>query len=656
MAVESAGYHVAWIGRAEHDAERTISVVTFSGPGEFLLKTKVTWGDDARGQGVLGTAIRNRRASIVRDLEHDPRFAVWRSAVQENRLGSAIGVPLVVDDQVYGALAIYATDRAAFEATEAELLEDMAANIAHGMAGLRAQRERDASSRVAAELLDHLRRAQRVAQLGTWELDLATGKMRASEGSFEIYGMPATLALPLDLGEVKSFVLPEYRPLLDRTLAEFIAGRGPYDVEFAIRRRTDGEVRFVHSRAELLLDAAGRPATAVGTVQDITARRQLEQQLLQAQKMESVGRLAGGVAHDFNNLLTVILSYTTILSRSVGQDHPFCGDLQEIERAARRATDLTRQLLAFSRKQVMQPRVMDLNQVVAAAERMLRRLIGEDIELVNIPGTALGKVFSDPGQIEQVIMNLAVNARDAMARGGRLTIETANVQLTAEYASTHRDVRPGPYVMLAVTDSGEGMNAETKSHIFEPFFTTKKEKGTGLGLSTVYGIVHQSGGHIWVYSEPGHGTTFKIYLPFATGEETKAPPAPVEPLGGQATETILVVEDDEQVRTVICRTLQRAGYTVLAAADPPTAMSLAKQHARAVHVLLTDVVLPGMTGPVMARELTALYPSTKVIFMSGYTDNAIVHQGLLEPSVAFIQKPFTPQALGAKIRAVLDRG
>jgi len=654
IAVESAGYYVAWIGRAEHDAARTVSVMTYAGPGEFLFKTKVTWGDDARGQGVIGTAIRTRRAFIIRDLENDPRFEVWREVARENRLGSAIGVPLVIENEVYGALAIYASYQEAFEAPEAELLEDMGANIAHGLAALRAQRERDTSARVAAEALDHLHRAQKVAQIGTWEMDLTTGQTRASQESFQIYGIATTADLTISSDTLKSLSLPDYRPMLDRSMAEFTAVRAPYDVEYAIRRPSDGEVRFVHNRAELSRDASGRPVLALGTIQDITARRQLEQQFLQAQKMESVGRLAGGVAHDFNNLLTVIHSYTNILMRSVGTEHPFHADLQEIQRAAHRAGDLTRQLLAFSRKQLMQPRVLDLNQVVGSAERMLRRLIGEDIELVNIAGPSLGKVFADPGQIEQVIMNLAVNARDAMARGGRLTIETANVQLTAEYASSHRDVQPGPYVMLAVTDSGEGMDTETQSRIFEPFFTTKKERGTGLGLSTVYGIVHQSGGHIWVYSERGYGSTFKVYLPFASGEEKVSTPGPVESFGGKAIESILVVEDDDQVRIVICKTLQRAGYTVLTAADPPSAMSIAKAHEPPVHLLLTDVVLPGMTGPVMARELTAMFPSTKVIFMSGYTDNAIVHQGLLEPSVAFLQKPFTPQVLTAKVRQVLD--
>jgi signal transduction histidine kinase/CheY-like chemotaxis protein len=655
IAVESAGYFVAWIGRAEHDAEKTVSVVTMAGPGQFLFDLKVTWADDdPRGQGVLGTAIRTRRAFIIRDLAHDSRFGVWRKSVEEEGLGSAIGVPLVVDNQVYGALAIYAKDSAAFEEAEVGLLEDMGANIAHGMAGLRVQRERDASSRIAADLLEHLRRAQKVAQIGTWEMDPVTRKTRGSEESFAIYGMTPTADWSIPIDELKACALAEYRPLLEQRLSDFFAGRETYDVEFAIRRPSDGEIRFVHNRAELLREPDGRASLAVGTIQDITGRRQLEQQLLQAQKMESVGRLAGGVAHDFNNLLTVIHSYTNILMKSVGQEHPFYGDLREIQRAAHRAGELTRQLLAFSRKQVLQPRVMDLNQVVEAADRMLRRLIGEDIELVCIPGAGLGKVFADPGQIEQVLMNLAVNARDAMAHGGRLTIETSNIQLTADYAAVHRDVRPGPYVMLAVTDSGEGMDAETRSHIFEPFFTTKKERGTGLGLSTVYGIVRQSEGHIWVYSEVGRGSTFKVYLPFATGEESMSTPPPIEQLGGRAIETILVVEDDEQVRTVICRTLERAGYTVLSAADPPTAMSVARQYQGSLHLLLTDVVLPGITGPVLARELSALSPTTKIMFMSGYTDNAIVHQGLLERDVAFLQKPFTPQALAAKIREVLD--
>jgi len=655
IAVESAGYLVAWIGRAEHDAEKTVSVVTLAGPGQFLFDLKVTWADDdPRGHGVLGTAIRTRRAFIIRDLAHDPRFGVWRKSVESEGLGSAIGVPLVVDNQVYGALAIYAKDSAAFEGAEAELLEDMGANIAHGMAGLRAQRERDASSQVAADLLDHLRRAQKVAQIGTWEMDPATRKTRGSEESFAIYGLRPTTDLTISSDDLKSFSLPEYRPLLDQRMNDFFAGRGSYDVEYAIRRPSDGEHRFVHNRAELLRDSDGRPVLAVGTIQDITARRQLEQQLLQAQKMESVGRLAGGVAHDFNNLLTVIHSYTNILMKSVGQEHPFYSDLREIQRAAHRAGDLTRQLLAFSRKQVLQPQTIDLDQTVRSLEVMLRRLLGEDIDLTLLTSTGGHAVFADPGQIEQVVMNLVVNSRDAMPIGGKLTIETSTVEVDEAFARQHLGLAPGPHVLLAVSDTGAGMDAATREHIFEPFFTTKEQgKGTGLGLSMVFGIVHQSGGAIWVYSELGHGTSFRIYLPRVVGKA--APTAQIPKLavvGG--TETILLVEDDESVRVLLRTILRRAGYTVLDAQNAGEAFLVSEQFTAPIQLLVTDVVMPRMSGRQLAERLMPTRPDMRLLYMSGYTDDAIVHHGVIESGVAFLQKPINSDSLLRKVRAVLE--
>ena len=333
--------------------------------------------------------------------------------------------------------------------------------------------------------------------------------------------------------------------------------------------------------------------------EDVTERRALEQQLRQAQKMEAVGRLAGGIAHDFNNLLMVISGYSEFLLERIGPDPALRGPAQEIANAAERATSLTRQLLAFSRKQMLAPKVVDLNGVVTENLRMLTRLIGEDIDLVMVPGADIGAVKADPGQIEQVVMNLAVNARDAMPQGGKLTIETANVKLDASYARFHSPVKPGDYVMLAISDTGMGMDAETQNHIFEPFYTTKGLKGTGLGLSTVYGIVKQSEGYIWVYSETGKGTTFKIYLPRVSAPiETEAmqPAASAQP--GQNRETILLVEDEENLRQLTRLSLQNQGYSVLDAADGAAAIRLSQAHKGPIHLLLTDVIMPGMNGRV----------------------------------------------------------
>jgi PAS domain S-box-containing protein len=391
--------------------------------------------------------------------------------------------------------------------------------------------------------------------------------------------------------------------------------------------------------------------------EDVTERRALEQQLRHAQKMEAVGRLAGGIAHDFNNLLMVISGYSEFLLERIGPNPALRNPAQEIGRAAERATSLTRQLLAFSRKQMLAPKLMDLNAVVTENLNMLTRLIGEDIDLVMVPEANLGAVKADPGQIEQVVMNLAVNARDAMPHGGKLTIETANVRLDENYAQFHSSVTPGEYVMLAISDTGIGMDSETQSHIFEPFYTTKGTKGTGLGLSTVYGIVKQSEGYVWVYSEANKGTTFKIYLPRASASQDAASEQPavaaLEPERGH--ETILLVEDEVTLRELARLALEKQGYTVIEAADGAAAMQLSLSHKGAITLLLTDVIMPGMNGRELANQLAQRRREMKVLYMSGYTENAIGHNGTLDAGITLLQKPFTLSALAAKVREVLDR-
>jgi signal transduction histidine kinase len=389
---------------------------------------------------------------------------------------------------------------------------------------------------------------------------------------------------------------------------------------------------------------------------EVAERKLAEEQLRQAQKMEAVGKLAGGVAHDFNNLLTVINGQTDLSLRRLSQDDPMYRKLEAIKGAGEQAASLTRQLLAFSRKQVLQPKVLDLNKVIFETNKILQRLIGEDIDLLIGLGPELGKVKADPGQIEQVLMNLAVNARDAMPQGGKLTIETDNVLIDEQYASHHFSVRPGRYVVLAVSDTGCGMDEATQSSIFDPFFTTKEVgKGTGLGLSTVYGIVKQSGGNIWVYSEVGRGTTFKIYLP-RVGDLAGALKISVE--GDNinlhvGTETVLLVEDEERVREMIREILQESGYQVLEAKHGQEALLVADQHPGTIHLMLSDVVMPQMGGRELAERLSPLRKEMKVLYMSGYTDDAIVHHGVLDQGMAFIEKPFTPTALTRKVREIL---
>jgi PAS domain S-box-containing protein len=390
--------------------------------------------------------------------------------------------------------------------------------------------------------------------------------------------------------------------------------------------------------------------------EDVTERRALEQQLRQAQKMEAIGRLAGGIAHDFNNLLMVISGYSEFLLERVGNDPEMRGHTQEIANAAERATSLTRQLLAFSRKQMLDPKIVDLNSVVSENVKMLTRLIGEDIDLLMVPGQDIGAVKADPGQIEQVIMNLAVNARDAMPKGGKLTIETANVTLDANYARFHAPVKSGDYVMLAISDTGVGMDAETQAHIFEPFYTTKGLKGTGLGLSTVYGIVKQSEGYIWLYSETGKGTSFKIYLPrfSATGEALATQPALAQEPSSKGHETILLVEDEENLRRLARQSLENQGYNVIDAPDGGAAIKISQAHPGPIHLLLTDVIMPGMNGRELANKLSPTRPEMRILYMSGYTENHIGHNGTLDEGITLLQKPFTLSALRSKVREMLD--
>ena len=427
----------------------------------------------------------------------------------------------------------------------------------------------------------------------------------------------------------------------------------PYQVEYRIIRK-DGSTVWVSDSAVVVKGSDSHPVME-GLILDITERKLLETQLQRSHRMEAVGRLAGGIAHDFNNLLTIIKGYAELASNRVEITPALNADIQQIGNASERASTLVRQLLAFSRKQVMQPRAIDLNTIVLGLDSLLRRLMSEDIEMFTHCEDIIGTVRADPAQIEQVIMNLVVNARDAMPQGGRLTIETANVQLDATYARDHATVRPGSYVMLAVSDTGIGMDQETQAHIFEPFYTTKSSgQGTGLGLSTVYGIVKQSGGYIWVYSELSQGTTFKVYLPVVDGGIEAKPNETQVPAANKGTETILLVEDEEAVRELARMVLISNGYSVIAAENPAHAEELAAKHSSEIQLMLTDVVMPGMSGHDLARRISARNPKIRVLYMSGYTDNVIAQGGVLEHGVCFLQKPFSPRGLAAKVREVLD--
>ncbi len=422
-----------------------------------------------------------------------------------------------------------------------------------------------------------------------------------------------------------------------------------------VNRRKDGSLYTEEMDIAPVRNHQGGITHFIATKQDVTARLQLEEQFRQAQKMEAVGRLAAGVAHDFNNLLTVINGYSQLLLDRLEPQSPFRVNVTEVLKAGESATALTRQLLAFGRRQVLAPKVLDLNETVRNLQKTLLRLIGEDVECRTALQADLWKVRADPGQIEQIIMNLAVNARDAMPQGGTLTVETANIDLDATYASTHSGITPGCYVVLSMSDTGVGMDGETQARIFEPFFTTKEPgKGTGLGLAMVYGIVKQSGGHIWVYSEPGKGSTFKIYLPWVEGEVGSEEAGKVGRGGQRGTETILLVEDEAGVRTLVASVLEEKGYDVLVASNPDEAAQLSAGYAKTIHLLLTDLVMPKWSGRHLAEHLLFTRRTMKVLYMSGYTDDSIIHQGILKKGSPFLQKPFSPDTLLRKVREVLE--
>ncbi|MFB3826217.1 MAG: ATP-binding protein [Bryobacteraceae bacterium] len=480
-----------------------------------------------------------------------------------------------------------------------------------------------------------------------WVFDRETLKfLEVNRAALDHYGYTRQELLSKRLTDVRP---PEDVPRLLHALAH-LGDSGSVGVWR--HQLKDGSTIHVEVAVRAIAYAGRRAVLAVLT--DVTGRQLLEQQLRHAQKMEAVGMLAGGIAHDFNNLLTIINGYSQLLLSGLPPNDVNRTAVKQIMKAGDRAAALTRQLLAFSRRQTLQPKVIEVNQLVTGLGVLLRRLIGEDVELHLKLAPDAGRINVDAGQIEQVVMNLAVNARDAMPDGGALTLETRNVVLDKTYAATHLAVTPGPYVLIAVSDTGVGMDAQTRARLFEPFFTTKAQgRGTGLGLSIVFGIVKQSGGNVEVYSEPGKGTSVKVYLPRADQPAIREMPGG-HPEAQRGSETILLVEDDEMVRGLVRQTLEREGYKLLDAAAPEQALRIARDYREPIHLMITDVIMPRLNGRELAGKMSGLRPQMRVLFMSGYTDNAVVANGVLDSEMPFIQKPFTPAALAQKVRQVLE--
>jgi PAS domain S-box-containing protein len=627
-------------------AENCFIALYESGTGMFHFPFFVDQFDEAPppqrvGKSCTAHVYRTGQPMLIPQRTFDLLAAEGKVELVGTPSPSWLGVPLRTPAATIGVLVVqHYEDENAYTERDQEFLGSVGGQIALAIERKRSEekvRESEARLRVLVEQLPAV----------LWTVDRDLRFTSALGAGF------ARLKIRPD--EILGTSLLDYFETSDQTFLPIAAHR----------RAVAGEPMTFHvewksgsyaCHVEPLRDSDGQVSGAICMSLDITDRKQLEEQLRQAQKMEAVGRLAGGIAHDFNNLLMVIQGYSDLLVERLPGGDPLRRNAEQIQMASQRASSLTRQLLAFSRKQMLAPKILNVQSVVAEMEKILRRLIGEDIQLETSSAPDLGLVKADRSQIEQVILNLAVNARDAMPQGGRLTIETANVELDSSYSHPPAVLSPGRYVMLAVTDNGCGMDAETQAHVFEPFFTTKeKGKGTGLGLATVYGVVKQSGGYVWVYSEPGRGTSFKIYLPRI--EETAVPAgrdgkSDME-IPQRGTETILLVEDEKGVRELAREYLASSGYTVIDAEDGHTALELAAMHVGPIHLLLTDVVMPGISGRELAERVSQIRPGIKIIYMSGYTDQAVVHHGILQNDAVLLQKPFTLMTLAGKLREIL---
>ena len=688
--VEEGRYRLAWVGWAEQDSGQSVRPVAQWGFEEGYLATlNLTWADTERGRSPTGTAIRTGKTCVIQHLQTDPTFALLKAEAELRGYAAVIALPLSTNGQCLGALNIYASEPNAFDREEIELLEELAADLAYGFTALRVRAEHQQFAEDLQIDLSLQRLRNEILQMQSeqdWEKIVlvfhtelknwvlfnacSINLINVQEDTLSAYAIGPRRGLHQNVSDVIDPVLkkvletgkPVYRPCRENPL--WGANMAPevhsiVDVPFAggtIAINSTEEDAFSPRDIEILERVAQVISEAYRRLTDLRALSESEERFRQAQKMEAIGQLAGGVAHDFNNLLTIISGYSQMLLKEFEPGAYQRVEIKEIRQAADRGQTLVQQLLAFSRRQTVNLGIIDLNILVADMEKMLQRLLGEDVVLSLELAPALGQVFVDEGQLNQILMNLAVNARDAMPDGGRLLIETTNVELKESNDHPGMIVTPGPYVQLSTSDTGEGMDAETREHIFEPFFTTKGPgKGTGLGLAMVYGIVKQSEGYIWVYSEPGQGTTFRIYLPRVGTEGIQEDiEDESDTVLSQGTETILVVEDDKALRQMVRLALKEQGYAVLDAENGRDAIQIAEQHGSTIRLLLTDVIMPEMNGRELAHALTPLHPDMKVLFMSGYPEGIVDRHGVLDPGIFFLPKPFAPDDLAQKVRKVLD--
>ncbi|GAP64942.1 hypothetical protein MBSD_n0225 [Mizugakiibacter sediminis] len=650
IAVETGGLRAAWIGTVEPDGE--VSVAAQAGAVDaYLRHIRVTTAPVAEGHGPFGLAVRENRAAVCNHIARDPMFAPWREQALRHGFQACAAFPLHVDGLPIGGFALYADVEDYFDDEEIRLFEQLASDISFAIAFIDQEQRRRLAEAALRESEERFRLLSKATNDAIWDWNLADDVLWWSEGFETLFGLRRDDVPPTFQGWAGR-IHPDDRDRVVADIYQAVLTRGEKWSDSYRFLRRDGTYAHVHDRGYVIRDAEGRATRMVGGMTDVTERRTLEERLLQAQRLEAIGQLTGGVAHDFNNLLTVILGNADMLAEEVG-DQRWSPLIALIADAAQRGADLTRQLLAYARRQPLDPKSVDVNRLVAEMDALLRRALGEHIEVELVRAAGLWSALVDPAQLESALLNLAINARDAMPNGGRLTIETANVWINDDYAGQHVDVKPGQYVLLAVSDTGVGIAAEHLDRVFEPFFTTKpKGIGTGLGLAMVYGFAKQSGGHVNIYSEPGQGTTVRMYLPRSHAPAEARRDAAAAVVGG--SETILLVEDDAQVRAYAREQLVSLGYTVLDAADAREALAMAERRAD-IDLLFTDVVMPGgMSGKQLADAVRALRPRIKVLYTSGYTDNAIVHHGRLDAGVHLLTKPYRRAELARKVRAILD--